>query len=466
VALRTGLPAHDPAAFVFGTSLKELIGRIPNLDPTKEFRSAFQYGSILYGVAGYVAGQIAGQTWEEFTRQRVLKPLGMSATQLSLAEQKAAPDLALAHTVNDPLAAALSVAPQPFRNLDTAGPGGSMSSSITDMAKWLLLHLRKGKAGASQIVSESQLTQTHSPQMVTPADMPSPDWPDLSSYGLGWYLRPYRGAVIHYHEGSVFGFRSNVSLIPDQNAGVVVLTNLNGTALPTVVAFAALDRLLGLEPIPWNDRFQKQTAAEIDALKKAQGVAPPANRRPAHPLESYTGDFENPGYGSMSVILEGGRLKMKVNSDTFTFEPDQGDVFGIAFQAPQGGASLQLAKTTFMADSTGGIASVAIPFQPGAPDILFTRKAAAGSTAAALSLDQFAGTYLTNVTISVARNTTGALVLAIPGQSPLELTLMQGTRFGVKGVANATVDFKNGSSGASTGIVLNLPSGVVTASRQ
>lgn len=49
-----------------------------------------------------------------------------------------------------------------------------------------------------------------------------------------------------------------VSLLPDDGIGVVVLANLNGTPLPTIVARQASDRMLGLEPVDWNGRTLKR----------------------------------------------------------------------------------------------------------------------------------------------------------------------------------------------------------------
>jgi CubicO group peptidase (beta-lactamase class C family) len=459
VTHRTGLPGHDRMGLGFATSLKEVVERLPYLDFSREFRTAWQYGSLLYAAAGYAAGQIAGQTWEDFTRQRILKPLGMADSQVSSAGQQGAPDVALPYGVQDPGGKA-SPKEVPFPNLDAIGPGAAISSSISDLTSWLLLHLSKGKSGSSQIVSESQLEQMHSSQMVASVDAASIEWPSLATYGLGWFIRPYRGQVTHYHDGTTTGFSANVTLVPAARFGIAVLSNLLGTPLPGIVVLNALDRLAGLDQIAWSDRARKEQAAALQAAAKdaAANTPPTSGIRPAHSLQDYTGDFENPGYGTLSILLDGDRLKLKIPRTTVLLEPDGGDVFDITPYSQPG-------RVSFAPDSAGKIASLAMSLEPKLPEIVFTRKVPDASPSAS-SIAQLAGTYVTRTGIAVALNSSGRLMLSVPGQAPVELTALQGMRYAVRGATSATVDFKTDASGAVTGIVLNSPSGVLTATRQ
>ena len=80
---------------------------------------------------------------------------------------------------------------------------------------------------------------------------------------------------------------------------------MNGTALPSIVLYNICDRLLGLTEVPWNTRIREQmnkAKAEAEKQKKEQDKDRKLNTKPSHPLEDYAGDYENPAYGTFSII--------------------------------------------------------------------------------------------------------------------------------------------------------------------
>jgi CubicO group peptidase (beta-lactamase class C family) len=151
----------------------------------------------------------------------------------------------------------------PFRNVDSVGPAGSINSCAADLLKWVQVHLNQGKLGEQAIISSANLEQMHSPQMIIQG---TPKWKELlpGSYGLGWFISPYRGRQVVEHGGNIDGFSAQVALLPSDigrpadSIGVVVLTNLNGTSLPACIIYRVFDLLLGLEPVDWNERFHKE----------------------------------------------------------------------------------------------------------------------------------------------------------------------------------------------------------------
>ncbi len=77
----------------------------------------------------------------------------------------------------------------------------------------------------------------------------------------------------------------------------MVLSNLSPNPLPLVVAYNVYDRLLGLEPVAWSQRFKEQQdkmeAAEEEAKKK--GYTPRVEgTQPSHKLADYVGEYEHP----------------------------------------------------------------------------------------------------------------------------------------------------------------------------
>jgi CubicO group peptidase (beta-lactamase class C family) len=83
---RTGLPRHDWIHTPGHLDNAGMLAALRHLELSKEFRSAYQYNNLMYLVAGMLAERIAGQRWEDFTRSRILDPLGMATTATSLEE--------------------------------------------------------------------------------------------------------------------------------------------------------------------------------------------------------------------------------------------------------------------------------------------------------------------------------------------------------------------------------------------
>src|SRR5205807_4421051 len=105
------------------------------------------------------------------------------------------------------------------------GPAGSINSNVEDMAQYLLMYLNKGKHGETQVLSESNVTQMTTPQMVSPSSLRYPEI-GHASYGMGLGINSYRGHKMVSHGGAIDGFTALLSFLPQDNVGVVVLTNL------------------------------------------------------------------------------------------------------------------------------------------------------------------------------------------------------------------------------------------------
>ncbi len=262
---RSGLSAHDKIWYNSSLTREELFDRLQYIKPNKDFRSVFQYQNIMYMIAGYLIGQIGGTSWEEFVRQKILRPLEMQDTNFSIDVSKETDDYAVPYTKgnNDEIKRAH------FHNTENIGPAGSINSTIQDMAKWLLFNLNKGKWNNKQIISSDSLKEIHSPQITVPLPIKYKEF-HYTSYGMGWFVTSYRGHLLLYHSGGIDGFISWVSFMPNDNIGVVIFTNNDCNPLPTVIGYNAYDRLLGLEPIPWNNRMVEDTIKAKEADEKAK----------------------------------------------------------------------------------------------------------------------------------------------------------------------------------------------------
>jgi len=454
VCHRSGLPRHDLVWYGSSLGRKELFDRLQYLEPSKEFRAAWQYQNLMFMTAGYLVGQIAGTAWEEFCRKRILEPLGMKESNFSVTVSQKAADFAFPYMEKKE-----KVEQIPFRNIDEIGPAGSINSNVLDMAQWVLLNLNKGKLGDKQIISEAALAQIHTPQMVIqqPIQYDEVLYP---SYGMGWMIVPYRGHLMLQHGGGIDGFTSIVVFMPRDKFGLVVLTNMSGTPLPGIIAYNICDRLLGLDQVDWNKRIKEQrdkAKAEAEKAKKEVEKDRKLNTTASHPLEDYAGDYEHPAYGMISMAKEGNALKAQYESLTFNLNHYHFDIFEMKNE------DLDVSqKVTFVTDKKGNISSLSVQLEPSIKDIVFAR-APEKKMMEKSFLEKFIGQYeFSGVVVTVVLKGEKTLTLTVPGQPEYELIPYRGTEFNFKNMTGYSVEFKMDASGAVSEVVFKQPNGTFT----
>ena len=181
----------------------------------------------------------------------------------------------------------------PFYVQGAVGPAGEINTTAEEISHYLVFQLNKGKYGDKQILSESNTVQMQSPQMVIQG---TPQFAELeeNSYGMGFGVTQYRGHKMVSHGGAIDGFRSELAFLPNEKIGVVVFVNLDGTSMPNVIVYNVLDRLLGLDPVPWNQRFLavEKKSEQSEEAKKRGFTAPTPGTRPSHDLKDYVGEMK------------------------------------------------------------------------------------------------------------------------------------------------------------------------------
>jgi CubicO group peptidase (beta-lactamase class C family) len=461
VTHRSGLPRHDLMWYNSPFGRQELFDRLRYLEPNKDFRTFFQYQNLMYLTAGYLVGKLSDSSWEAFVRERIFVPLEMENSNFSVEEMQQSPNCSLPYQKKED-----EIQPIPFRNIDTVGPAGSINSSVVEMANWLLLHLGDGTFKGQQVVSQSNLNEMHTPQMVIQS-MPGMDiyakQPEIGdlSYGLGWFIQHYRGRKLVHHGGNIDGFSAMVAFLPEQDVGAVVLSNLNGTQLPMVISFNVFDRLLGLEQLDWSTRIKE----EMDKLEEAAEAAKEKSAeernkdtRPSHPLEDYAGEYGHPGYGVLVVEQDGDQLAARFNDMEFPMAHYHYDVFDLSYEQFD-----MVLKASFGLDVKGNVSQVSIPLEPMVAPIVFERVAASGMSDKAF-LEQFSGTYeVMDREATVFLKGENVLALSLSGQPAYELSPYQGTAFNLKGMPGFSIEFKQDASGTVTEAVLTQPGAVFTA---
>ncbi len=290
----------------------EIIRRIRFLRPASSFRSRYAYDNLLYLVAGQIVPLIAGKTWEEFVQERIFTPLGMSRTNASTRALIAGPDVAAPHARAGGKLVALEQTDH-----DNNAPAGSINSCVEDLAKWMLLQLSAG----GNLFSAAQSKEMWTPQTILPVeDLPKGSaealvsiQPRFNAYGLGWMLRDYRGRKMVYHTGTLAGYVSRTTLIPELGLGVIVLTNQEESGAHAAIAYTVVDHYLGAPPVDWVAAFSdlaKREIAEGEAEARRTAGTRNAGSRPSLPLASYAGRYRDAWYGDILIEQRSGKLSI------------------------------------------------------------------------------------------------------------------------------------------------------------
>lgn len=315
VSHRTGLSRHDELWDYTDWPREKVIRSIGEVKLTKPIRSAYQYNNIMFALAGEVVASAAKVSWDDFIRTRIFEPLGMTHSRTSMAGWNASPH-ATGHRY-DTATGRFFV--QTMRDYDSIAPAGTIMSSARDMARWLRFQLAGGVIDGKRLISADALNETHTPQMVIRLEglgkEAAPET-NLEAYGLGWVIQDYRGQLLVSHAGALNGFRSQVALLPNRNAGVVVLANAGRGFAVAALRNAILDQILGAPARDWNQLLLDidKRADHKDTEEKAKRDAKRRpDTKPSRELTAYAGTYEDPAYGPATISVENGALFLHWN---------------------------------------------------------------------------------------------------------------------------------------------------------
>ena len=437
---RSGLSRGDVMWYATDYDRDEILRRVRFLKPTWSVRSRFGYQNIMYLAAGQAAAHVAGRSWDDLIRERIFSPLGMTESNTSVRGLAGQTNVATPHTeVDDTLFTV------PWHNIDNIGPAGSINSNVSDMIKWVRFQLAQGKVAGKSLVSPSALGETHAAQMIIPVGADARQvnpYTHLQAYGMGWFLQDYRGRELDQHGGNIDGMSAMVAVMPEEKIGLVILTNANGSPVPTIAMYRVLDALLNEPPRDWNAEFLKQRdkaraqAKEAQQKRLAERVS---GTKPSLALDRYAGVYSDSMYGDVAVKAENGVLRAKYGTAyDGTLEHWHFDTFRATW------SSRAMGKTfvTFALGSDGKVKSLDLEGigsfgrKPDAPDT--TRKI----VLAASEAGKLTGTFVSEtpaLTIEVSYD--GELKLTVPGQPVYTLLADSPTRFRLTGVAGMPAGF-------------------------
>ena len=442
---RSGLPRHDLTWLGHpGRSRAEIVRRLRFLPLSRDLREQIQYCNLGYLVAGHVVEALSGVPWEDFTRGRLLGPLGMRRTNLSVDEMLADDDHSAAYTRRDGV-----IAEVPQRPLPAMAPAGAINSSAADMARWLLAQLAGGQLDGVTVMSAATAKRQLTPHMLMPDSGEVPGL-TLHAYGLGWAIGRYREHKIAMHDGGIDGFTTHCALLPDDGIGVAVMTNTSASMMHAVVACRVLDELLGAEPLDLFGFFKPRFDAAMTGTREAKAARRVVQGAPpARPLSAYAGQYEHPGYGTITIALDGDTLGPSFGTMQLGLAHRHYETFDLTWHELTD--EPLVFPLTFLADPDGDISALTVQFESQVEPLRFGKLQEAQGPEV---LSRLCGTYAMGpIEVVVALRGERTLTVTPPGSPPLDLEPSGGLRFGVKDQPAITLEFELDGNGAVTRLV-------------
>jgi CubicO group peptidase (beta-lactamase class C family) len=450
VAHRSGLARHDLLWANPAFTRSDIIKSLPHLEPACGLRENFQYNNLMYTVAGLVIEKVSGQTWEEAVSSRILIPLAMMNSNSSVKDSQKCKDFSMPYEEVDGEITAI-----PFRDLHSIAPAGAINSSVSDMVKWIQLQMSDGTLLGKRHICKDTLQEMHTIQMHTMNAIPDEGIYNFG-YGLGWCTGIYRGQYWVYHDGGIDGFISEVSLLPHEKIGVVVLSNSSsgGESVVSSLSHTILDRLLGKPSVDWIEK----TKNEDEQWKTAQRKEPIEDNQlhstPSHTLDSYVGTYEHPAYGAIHVKLENNQLLATYGGVNLPLSHTCYDIFKGSLKAfgEKGAVTF-----SFENDSSGDICEVRIPLEKQLKPIVFKRTAD-HELLSKEYLQQFEGTFGCDSTqIEVSLRGNSLFIISPDIGLKHELVPDRRLKFGIKGLTECRVQFSLDNDGRTSGFAFVDP---------
>jgi CubicO group peptidase (beta-lactamase class C family) len=290
-------------------SRSEVLEKMSHIKAMYPFRTTWGYTNAAFLTAGEIIPKVTGLQWEDFVKEKIFVPLGMNSTLALTKDYPAAANKCQPHTMDNGKLVKI-----PYCLIDNLAPAGSISSSVNDMSKWVTMQLDNGKLDGKQIIPASVIAQTRRPHSILGDGGHLFNKGHFSLYGLGWFLEEYSGRKIVSHTGGVNGFVTSVTLLPEENLGIIIFTNTDQNSFYEALKWEILDAYLGN---PYRNYSQvylgfaavqnKMESQKDKALQDSAALKPAASLA----LAAYTGHYFNEVYGDMNVIMENKELRMK-----------------------------------------------------------------------------------------------------------------------------------------------------------
>ena len=294
-------------------TIKDVVSCFQYFKPVSAFRTKFDYDNLLYMVAGEVIARAGGMSYELFVQKRIIEPLEMNNSFVG-SLQKDKSNLATPHSSESGALKSID-----SYDIGMADAAGGIFSNVADMSKWMMMHLNKGKHGIDLKTPLFSLKKHHEMwriHTVLKTNQNTRYNSHFNGYGLGWVLTDVVGKFKVSHTGGLPGMLSNVTMYPDLNLGIVILTNTEngGEALFSSITNSIADSYLGLDDYGWIDKmvaWRNADKNEEDSVTKKTWKQVELAKNSKVKNENFIGIYTDKWFGKVEVFERNKQLWIK-----------------------------------------------------------------------------------------------------------------------------------------------------------
>jgi CubicO group peptidase (beta-lactamase class C family) len=189
------------------------------------------YSNWATALAGLVVANVSGVSFEDYVQDHILRPLAMESSTF----KEPLPEPLQKRMSNGYAFEAGAFKPKGYEYIANFGPAGSLASTSTDMARFMLAHLQQGALGDARILKPETVKAMH-------ARVFSPH-PAVGGSGLGFYETYMNGRRVIGHGGDTNYFHTELGLLEEEGVGFFACVNTGGKAalVPRHFARAFMD---------------------------------------------------------------------------------------------------------------------------------------------------------------------------------------------------------------------------------
>lgn len=339
----TGIEGSD-LGLLFGKVRKEpnqVIKELASFKKVADFGKSFEYVNEMVAAGGYIAAHAAeprtNDLLQNYLRQiqrRVYDPIKMRATTFSFEKVLRTPDHAMPHGRRGDMRF-VPISTNAEKELIPLSPAGASWSNVRDMARYVLTQLNRGiSPDGKRVVSSKNLLEIWIPRVTREPG---------AYYAMGWGGFEHSGHRVLTHSGGTLGFSSDVTFLPEDGYGLVILTNgQSASALCVAIRRRAIALILGEDVAESAALLAELHAAKDRAGEIAKRLAPedPADRQ-------FAGVYLSDQLGRIQVSanrsglsLDVGRFKSQLrslgNSEFVLWDPPLAGTRVHFYRAPDG----------------------------------------------------------------------------------------------------------------------------------
>ena len=275
----------------------EIIKRLKHLKPISGFREKPAYQNTMFVVAGEIVSEVAGISWDDFLKERILDKIDMSNTTSVSEVREASSNIARPHIWDENFQKTAIIQERG----DNLAAAGFIYSSAHEMINYMRLLLNGGDFEGDSLVSTEVIEEIFKPQVLFQISSP-PFGNEFTSYGLGWWLTPRNGHKIIEHSGGIDGMSAQLFMVKDLDIGVVILTNVSKEPASFLLKAKLLEWILK------DDSYDIYELGKAFRKRRFENIKESINNRlrieetkPSLALADYAGVYTDEMYGDIII---------------------------------------------------------------------------------------------------------------------------------------------------------------------